>query len=178
MAEAPLTELEKMRRVLIVIQSAALNFGYFRGAKTMTHEEVEVELTDIQRRTDNNFLDMGVFDWCKLFAEREHQYWGRFISTDKRDAFAEGLFKAVGKDDVAWKSYVEEFLVYRDKFLGHLDNRRTAAIPRLDSAIKALHYYAQFILANHELAEALSTHEFDIVTLVGTASTNAQRYLR
>lgn len=120
MAEAPLTELEKMRRVLIVVQSAGLNFGYFRGAKAMTHEEVEDELTDIQRRIDNNFLDMGVFDWCKLFAQRENQYWGRFIPIDKRDAFAQGLFKAVGKDEAAWESYVDEFLVYRDKFLGTL----------------------------------------------------------
>ncbi|MBA2125867.1 hypothetical protein DLM45_06475 [Hyphomicrobium methylovorum] len=177
MEEPPLTELEKFRRIIIVIQCAALNFGYFRGAKAMMRRTVDGNFLDIQRRIDNNFLDMGIIEFCKLFAERESQHWSRVINPDLHKEFENGLYKVVDIDRTAWKRYVDEFLSYRDKFLAHLDKNRVMKFPNLGLAIKALHYYAQFLRTQHPLSSSLEDSEFDVETLVSKSSRTAQKYL-
>ncbi|MBI1651384.1 hypothetical protein [Hyphomicrobium sulfonivorans] len=177
MTESPLSDLEKLRRLVIVIHTAARNLGYFRGARTMTHKDVSIHLQDIQRRIDNNFLDIGVFEWCKLFADRENQHWTRTLPTAQHHDFACGLYALAGTDEAGWRGYVDEFLIYRDKFLGHLDNRRTMNIPKLDRALEALHYYAQHLRQHHPMASTIPRSEFDVDRIVSDAMQQAQQYL-
>ena len=177
MTEPPLTELEKLRRLVIVLQSTALNFGYYRGAMTTLRPGPESPFVDIHRRIANNFLDIGVFEWCKLFAEREKQHWGRSMPAANLPDFEAGLYSLAGTDKAGWEDYCGEFLTYRDKFLGHLDDKRVMNIPVLDNAVSALHYYVLQLRKHHPLAYSIAVAEFDMTVFVVKADADARDYL-
>ena len=177
-SEKPLSPLERFRRVLILAQHAASNFGYFRAAFSLKDEPSLPEYDDIRARIANNFLDTGVTEWCKLFVDRERHSWQRYIAADQREDFRDGLLAAVGMTIDEWDGYVLKVLTYRDKFIAHLDSLRVMNTPLLDPAIRALTYYAEYLRRNSISANTLDQSEFDIITLFERCQQIGSAYLK
>ena len=70
--EEPLTSLDRLHRTFIAAHSALKNFSYYRATRQSTTRGNSVQRQDVHIRIVNNFLDIGVLDWCKLFVRDEH----------------------------------------------------------------------------------------------------------
>ena len=176
--EPPLSHYERLRRVVIVAQQSACNFGYFRGAYSVKDDDSPSDYDDIRARVTNNFLDVGVLEWVKLFYRREQHAWQQYIPAAQRDAFKAGLLAAVGLSESEWDAYVDSFREYRDKFIAHLDSKRVMSPPMLDIAISALAYYMQYLDDNDPFGETMEEYQFDMRRLVELSFTTAVAFMR
>ena len=88
---------------------------------------------------NNNFLDVAVLEWCKLFADvrARHCYKKVVISPT---AFLPQLVSDYDKNLIEWEQYVKSIKVYRDKFIAHLDDKPTMDIPEMDWAYFSANY--------------------------------------
>jgi hypothetical protein len=94
-------------------------------------------------------LDISVLEWCKLFADRKgHHHWHRFIRTEEaRREFLRELLQALSINQSEWLQYLDEFRVYRDKFVAHLDTDETGKIPHLEMALQSTYFLYEHLLA-------------------------------
>jgi len=88
----------------------------------------------------NNFIDIAVLEWLKLFGDHNDKHHWKKIAED-HDDFKEKMFEccSITEDDL--KTCRESFKVYRDKFLAHLDSEETMQIPKLDLALSVVNFY-------------------------------------
>jgi hypothetical protein len=160
--EEPLTPLDRVRRTFITAHSAVKNFAYYRAARESTSRANSVQQEDVHIRIVNNFLDIGVLDWCKLFVRDERHAWNRIVPHDKRDQFFTDLLAHLCIDGAAWDEYIEKCRAYRDRFLAHLDSKRTMYPPELELAIEATVFLGRFLRAHHPEASNIPPHEIDV----------------
>jgi hypothetical protein len=99
---------------------------------------------------NSNFLDIGVLEWCKLFADRNDPHFWRNIIGDAA-AFEAGLLAELGITSEARAGYCQEMKTYRDKFIAHLDSEFTMHIPRLELAKESVFYYHAHIASTEQL---------------------------
>jgi len=82
----------------------------------------------------NNYLDIAVLEWCKLFSDRSGKHhWCKSI-TDQ-DAFAIKLQNDIGRNLAEYEAYALSFKVYRDKCLAHLDDANLVQVPSMPIAM-------------------------------------------
>ena len=104
--DPPLTHREILIRVQTLCRSFGRNMAYYRAGWAMLRPGVWERPQELQHlfetnpdskyfnpdsgnfwaTVSNNFLDMCVLDWCKLFGERDGNYSWKRIFTDP-DAF-------------------------------------------------------------------------------------------
>lgn len=143
--EPLLTPAERLRRAALLCLHCLANLAYFRA----TREAIDVEkiaANDFNIRIANNFLDTGILEWCKLFADHNAKhFWRRVLAGDNtvHEAWKQGLMAHIGLIGQPFADYVGEMKTYRDKFIAHLDEQRSMHIPDLDPAIKATQYLYQ-----------------------------------
>lgn len=148
-----MTRRERLRRVFILCANFARNLGYMRGAnknRNVLAPPLAHPLSDFCITAYNNFLDICVLAWCKLFGDKKGEhYWGAIV-TDTIN-FEKELLQHLGVDTAAFEAYRLEVRAYRDKFVAHLDSELRADIPSLDLAWRAVEFYYDF-LCIHEAA--------------------------
>ncbi len=97
------------------------NYAYYKAGYKAN---ISDNSPDFWIRVQNNFLDIAILEWSKLFLKsRNNKYhWSKIVKN--RDNF-QNLVKDYDH------SYIE---IYRDKFLAHLDNKVVINMPKLDGA--------------------------------------------
>jgi len=99
------------------------------------------------RAVNNNFLDMCVLEWCKLFTDKSGQhYWGNIVTDSQK--FEAELLRYLGLDTAAFEQEIKTMRYYRDKFVAHQDLEYIVILPTLDVAKKAVWFYHAH-LVNH-----------------------------
>jgi hypothetical protein len=94
----------------------------------------------------NNFLDMAILEWCKVFgSNREKTHWEKLV--DDHASFQQGLLKALKIDQSGWEAYRKDIKKYRDKFIAHhqKDPNRTH-YPHLDISLDCSFYYYNWLI--------------------------------
>lgn len=147
-----MTRRERLRRVFILCVNFARNLGYMRGASK--NKDVWASprhpLSDFCITSYNNFLDICVLEWSKLFGDKKGEhYWGAIVTDPVK--FEKELLQHLGVDTAAFEAYRLEVRAYRDKFVAHLDSELRVDIPSLDLAWRAVGFYYDF-LCMHEAA--------------------------
>jgi hypothetical protein len=145
--EPPLTRHEILTNVQRLCRSFGRNMAYYRAgwAKELRHLfEANPDSGNFWIAVKNNFLDMCVLDWCKLFGERNGNYsWKRIVADS--DAFKTDLLRHLRLDEDAFEEEIRIFREYRNKWVAHLDRDRKGLYPRLDIAKKAVWFYYERI---------------------------------
>jgi hypothetical protein len=129
---------------------------------------------------NGNMVDIAVLEWGKLFTDRNGaQHWHKFVRTEvERRQFLATLLQSVGVNDVGWCKYLDEFRVYRDKFVAHLDTEGCMHIPNFEIALQST-----FFLYSHLIAQAPSgtfdaprraTLPHDLLTYYATCQSEAR----
>ena len=76
-------------------------------------------LSDFCITAYNNFLDICVLEWCKLFGDKKGEhYWGAVVTDTVK--FEKELLQHLSVDTAAFEAYRLEMRAYRDKFVAHL----------------------------------------------------------
>jgi hypothetical protein len=190
--EIPLSPENRLRRVVILCVGFMRNLAYFRGAyeapEGWDKNGGELVLPDASfwRTAANNALDMGVLEFCKLFAdEKGKHFWKTVVSNP--DGFKDDLLRKLGFTEEPYLLYLEEFKKYRDKFVAHLDDGKIMYIPQLDAAkiaVQHLHAWliekecrpglldwehstAERLLAGYEVEKAMAKRIYGQVHAIG-----------
>jgi hypothetical protein len=139
--EPPLDPIERRRRIAILCCNFMRNLAFHRAG---LHDEVRDNLLNRNHpqgefwiQGHGNCLDTCVLDWCKLFADHKHgkHHWRRVVGDPER--FRADLDKALGTTPAAFDDVIERIKHYRDKFVGHLDDKRQMDLPELEVARQA-----------------------------------------
>ncbi len=146
------TEIQRLRKTGLLCLHCIRNLAY---TKERREELVTPSQNQFWRTVDNNFLDMCVLEWCKLFADTNGKHHWEKIITD-REKFLTTLFAELGCDQGQFENYIDAMKTYRDKFLAHLDHENTMNIPYLDKARKSVIHLYNYILAHEEIENCFS----------------------
>ena len=99
----------------------------------------------------NNFFDIAILGWCKVFgADSEPTHWKRIV--DDYSSFLQDLLDALKINLSGWETYCKDIKKYRDKYIAHHQNypNRTH-YPYLDIALKSSFYYYSWLIIKLEL---------------------------
>ena len=138
-----MTKKQHSRRVAITCLHCLRNFAYFRAAPD---ETILKSKGQFWISANNNFLDISVLEWCKLFGDkRGKHYWGKIIS-DKQ-LFYSSMLQKLKINESEFDTFIEKMRAYRDKFIAHLDLELTMFIPdNLNLAQQSVEYLYNYIL--------------------------------
>ena len=101
----------------------------------------------------NNFLDMAVLEWCKVFGSRaEETHWSNIV--EEHDAFRDNMLVELSLTREQWDSYWEEMKDYRARGVAHasLTNPPTR-YPHLDNALHSSAFYYRYLVEELRKAE-------------------------
>lgn len=127
-----------LRRIALLNCHFARNLAYYRGGFVSRDGTGHlIDMSEVGRTVNGNFLDIAVLEWCKLFADwNSRHHWRRAIETfAAQTRFRAELLASLGIHLTAWESYLETVRTYRDKFVAHLDNEEVAIIPSMELAL-------------------------------------------
>jgi len=142
-----LNKRERLRRVVLLCCHFARNLAYRRAV----HDRlIAGKYSQILVTIDGNFLDMAVFEWCKLFGEKNGgHFWGKVITNH---IFEAEMLEHIDQSSGQFERYIKEIREYRDKFLAHLDDQKVMHIPTLDRAKMAVEFYHSYVVLHEALA--------------------------
>jgi hypothetical protein len=94
----------------------------------------------------NNFLDMAVLEWCKVFGSRgEETHWSTLV--EDPDAFRTAMLAEFHLTRDEWDKYWERMKNYRDAHIAHhTRDPRVTKYPHLDIALRACFFYYKHLL--------------------------------
>jgi hypothetical protein len=127
----PLTERDRVRRVAIICCHCLRNIALYRAGWKRDRECARVE-RPFWVSANGSCLDVAIMEWCKLFTERPttrsgRHHWRTVVT--KQSEFMTGLCVRLGVSEAGFEQYAKTVVRYRNKFVAHLDNERTAYIP-------------------------------------------------
>jgi hypothetical protein len=146
-----LTRRMRLRRAAILCCHALTNIAYYRSGRVAGVPRLDgtVHIT-----IANNFLDIAVIEWCKLFGDkadtptgRKQQHSWRIIVGDAV-AFEAGLLHQLACSAAEFEALRAYARSYRDKFLAHLDDLETMKPPMLDLIKASAAYYYDHLIAH------------------------------
>jgi hypothetical protein len=133
----------QLRIAVILCCSFARNLAYYRAWWGDEHQHFLALARPHEHfwtAVNNNFFDMCVLEWCKLFGGRlEKHRWQAIVSDPV--AFKEGLLRHLGMDADAHEQQVETMRFYRDTGVAHRDLIYSHTLPTLDVAKQAAWFY-------------------------------------
>jgi hypothetical protein len=137
-----MTRRNRLRRTAILSLHCLRNLAFYKAA----HEVPQVWAGEqFWITVHNDFLDIGVLEWCKIFGDKKAiHYWRQ--SVFDHNAFYGCLLDHLRLTDDLFYSYTKEMRTYRDKFLAHLDEDERMNIPNLAPAIKSVQFLYQHLL--------------------------------
>jgi hypothetical protein len=137
-----MTPRQRLRNAGQLCLHCLRNIAYYRASQAAIPLRGE---SQFWRTAENNFLDIAVLEWCKLFADQSAKHHWRKVVTDQDKFLSELLVKLSITEDI-FNSHVKEMRTYRDKFIAHLDEQNVMQIPQLDIAINSCQFLYQWIL--------------------------------
>ena len=142
---------KRLRRLALLSCHFTRNLAYTRA---WTREIGGRDYSQILITINNNFIDMAVMEWCKIFADkRGKHYWESIVNYQN---FKIDMLSHICIKEARFENYIKEMLHYRDKFIAHLDDEDTMNIPRLDIAEKAV-----LFLYDHLVLQEASEGDLD-----------------
>lgn len=132
-----MTRRERLRRTGILCLHCLRNLAFFRAAIDARDRWAGQQFW---ATAYNNFLDIAVLEWCKVFGDRRAKHHWRKVVTDQ-EGFLASLLSHLRLTEDMFAEYVTEMRTYRDKFIAHLDEENQMNIPNMSPAIKS----AQFL---------------------------------
>lgn len=134
-----MTRRDCLRRTGLLCLHSIRNFAGYRAARAASCGWSGEQFWIV---VNNNFLDIGVLEWCKIFADsRAKHHWRK--SVQEQEEFYGVMLNEIRLTDALFEQYIDEMKTYRDKFIAHLDERDVMHIPNLNAAIKS----SQLLLA-------------------------------
>ena len=96
--------------------------------------------------TFNNFFDLAILEWCKVFGtDSEPTHWKTIV--DDHEAFRTGLLSCIGLNESEWNRYWVEVKDYRNNIIAHFKkNPRVQQYPSLDIIINSTFYYYEWLV--------------------------------
>ena len=126
-----MNQRNRVRGAALLCCHCVRNIAYYRAGWVDGHFVSE---EDFWRNANSNFLDIGVLEWCKVFADSNGKHhWRKVVPAP--DRFMSALFEGIAVTEDAFNTLHEETRRYRDKFIAHLDDERIMQIPRLAMVI-------------------------------------------
>ena len=118
------------------------NAAYYR---TFNAAAIPRRREQFWRTINGNFIDICMLEWCKLFGDpKAKHHWSKCVTDEQR--FRTGLYRAVGLNEEPFERYRLEVRAYRDKFVAHLDELNTIAIPNLRPGFESVNYLYAYLL--------------------------------
>ena len=140
-----------IRRIALLCCHFTRNVAYYRlGYVGENGIGPLKQATEFGVTVNSNMLDIAVLEWCKLFADRKgHHHWRKLVRDDaEQGLFFSDLLHTLGINEAVWHRYLDEFRVYRDKFVAHLDTEEVAQIPQLNIALQSTFFLYTRLLAD------------------------------
>ncbi len=82
---------DRLRRVMILCCSCARNIAYYRVAWDEEYRHLlnlPNPYPNFWRAANNNFIDMCVLEWCKLFADMQGKHhWSKIVTSIPKPVF-------------------------------------------------------------------------------------------
>lgn len=94
----------------------------------------------------NNFLDISVLEWCKVFGSRaEETHWSNHINNV--DKFRKDMLIHLGLSQAEWKEYWNQLKTYRDCGVAHyIYNPDITDYPKFDNALEVSYFYYDILI--------------------------------
>jgi len=149
---------KKLKRVAILCGNFTRNLAFYKAGWNDGKFKLEGEFwfTVI-----NNFLDMGVLEWDKLFGDKKGKhFWGKIV--DNKDGFKISMIEELGLTPDDLESCMKKIRDYRNQFVAHLDAKETMHTPMLTgTAYSMINYYYSHVVemspdCNISITKALS----------------------
>jgi hypothetical protein len=144
-----LTKVELLRRVVILCESFARNYAYYRAGRESAAEYLldpsSNKHASLWRQVNANCLDIAVLEWCKLFTDFNGEHYWKNVVTDVA-AFEAALLSHLGKTAAQHKTLCDAMWAYRSQFLAHLDDKKVMDIPVLAEAWAAVQFYHEHVV--------------------------------
>ena len=141
--EPPLTPRERKRRVLLLALAFTRNMDFYRAgwsAAKYTGPKTQFWIT-----ANGNFIDAATLEWWKLFCDkRGKHHWRKVVANPAK--FETDLLAHIGITAAEFDALINDVSTYRDKFLAHLDDKRTLVPPRLDHLWAAVQFLFRHVL--------------------------------
>ena len=93
----------------------------------------------------DNFLDIAILEWCKIFGDKKAKHAWRKVVSDQ-PAFLAELLEHLRLTETFFEAYTSEMRIYRDKFIAHLDEENTMNIPNMSPAIKSAQFLYKWMI--------------------------------
>ncbi|WP_058534251.1 hypothetical protein [Legionella saoudiensis] len=132
----------RLRRVGLLCCAFSQNSAYYRAG--WINKNTTLAKHQFWIVVQNNFLDMCVIEWMKLFGSYNAHHWRRIVIEDP-EAFKTNMLLYCNLSSDDYEQYHKKMKSYRDQFVAHLDSELTMHIPDLTNAIKATEYYYEYI---------------------------------
>jgi len=143
----------RLQRTSVLCQHTLRNLAYLEA---MAECQESWEHAEFWIAAHNNFLDVGILEWCKLFAESTGKhYWAQSISD--HPAFLVELVQATGKSDSEFSEYRDGLRRYRNRFLAHLDEDNVYRLPRMTAAVSSTKLLLTWLVEKEDNCDALPT---------------------
>ena len=120
----------------------------------MAERQASWEHADFWIATHNNFLDVGILEWCKLFTESGGKHHWRQTISD-HPAFLVALTQVTSKTEAEFTEYQDWLRRYRNRFLAHLDEDNVFRLPPMTVAVASTKLLLQWLLEKEDDCDAL-----------------------
>jgi len=143
----PLSRRARLRRTGLLCLHTLRNLAYHRAIAESRQPWREQQFWIAAH---NNYIDVAILEWCKLFTDRAGMHhWRKSVTRPKE--FTAELYAALRSDVASFQTYALSVKVYRGTFVAHLDEENDINIPRMSIAK----------LSTQSLYEWLQHHEDD-----------------
>lgn len=130
--------IKKQRRVALLCCHFSRNYAYYKAL--WAKRDVPKFNTLFWITVLNNFIDIAVMEWMKLFGNySEHHHWTKL--TQDKDNFKSEMLSFCGINEDEFKNLHKDIKKYRDEFVAHLDSNETMNIPNMAKAFEATKFY-------------------------------------
>lgn len=137
-----MTGYQKIRRAGIICLHCLRNIVLYKASYS---NDLRIQDDQFLISANSNFLDIAVLERCKIFGSvKEKHNWERIVIDN--NLFENGLHTKINCTKEEFSIYRNVMLIYRDKFVGHLDEEKMMDIPDLTKAIKSTIYLYQYLL--------------------------------
>lgn len=120
----------------------ARNIAFYRALTSLNEKYTQNFWIHVQ----NNFIDMAVLEWCKVFGSRtEETHWSTLVLD--HDSFRISMLDYLDLTRDQWDAYWEGMKNYRDRGVAHASlTQPPTHYPQLDVALKSSAFYYRYLL--------------------------------
>jgi hypothetical protein len=139
-----MSNTKKAERAKILCEHVIRNAAFHRA---MSSAGIKTP-SEFWKTAQNNFLDVSILEWSKLFCDVKGKYYWKRLSADARKIEL-GLIDVLKISKEDFDSFCTIVKRYRDRFLAHLDTDDVMEIPFLDIIIDSTIYLHTFIKTHY-----------------------------